>query len=106
MSANCAESRDGGNTSIPSCWGNGLGIPRLEALVSVSSCGGGRFTLRVRESRRPRAHRNVALPVRFFVSRRSTPALAIALLEVDRLGSAVKIDGRAEMAVADAPPSW
>src|SRR5215471_12270227 len=105
MSENCGQSRDGANTSIPNCCGNGLGIPRLAALVAVSNSGGGRLILRVRESLEPRANKNVALAVRFLVSRRSTPALAISLLEVPSFGSLAKIEGRiAEMGAAELPP--
>src|SRR5215467_13666041 len=104
MSANCDEIRAGENTNLPSCCGNGFGIPRLTALAGVSTSGGRRFTLRVRESLRPLAKRNVALAVRFFVSRRSTPALAIALLEVSRFGSAVKMEGLIDGMGARAPP--
>src|SRR5579859_2669137 len=105
MSANCVESRDGENTNIPSCCGKGSGMPRLGAFVGVSTSGGRRFALRVRESLRPRANKNVALAVRFLVSRCSTPALAISLLEVPRFGSAVKVDGWIEgIGVGEPPP--
>src|SRR4029077_20303541 len=96
MLANWDESRAGGNTSIPSCCGKGLGIPRLAAFSGVSRTGGGRVTLRGRKSLTPRANKNVALAVRLLVSSRSTPALVIALREVCKFGSAVKIDGRIE----------
>src|SRR5216684_7494120 len=106
MLSNWDESRAGGNTSVPSCCGKGLGIPKLAALSDVSRIGGGRFTLRVRESLTPRANKNVALAVRLLVSSRSTPALAIALREVCKFGSAVKIDGRIEgMGTTELPPS-
>src|SRR5215467_15201410 len=106
MSAKSDDSRDGENTSIPSCCGNGLGIPRLAALLGVSNSGGGRFTLRVRESLMPRANKKVALAVRFLPRRCSTPALAIALLEVVSAGSALKIDGRIEgLGAVELPPS-
>src|SRR5215472_16359453 len=107
MSANCDEIRAGENTNLPSCCGNGFGIPRLAALVGVSTSGGRRFTLRVRESLRPCANKNVTLAVRFFVIKRSTPTLAISLLEVARFGSAVKIEGCIEgMGADELPPSW
>src|SRR5215469_3152099 len=93
MSANCGESRVKENADIPSCCGYGFGIPRLAALLGVRTSGDGRFTLRVRESLIPRTNKNVALAMRFFVRRRSTPTLVVALLEVARFGSAVKMDG-------------
>src|SRR5215469_16617723 len=106
MSANCGEIRDAENTSSPSCCGNGWGIPRLVALLGVSNSGGGRFTLRVRESLIPRANKKVALAVRFLPRRCSTPALAIALLEVVSAGSALKIDGRIDgLGAVELPPS-
>src|SRR5215467_13245918 len=106
MSEICGENRGGENTNIPNCCANGLGIPSLASLVSVSTSGGSRFTSRVRESLEPRANKNVALAVRFLVSRRPTPALAISLLDVPSFGALIKIDGRiAEKGAAELPPS-
>src|SRR5438105_13468499 len=107
MLSNCDESRGGGNTSLPSCWGNGFGIPRATALPGVRTTGGRRFILWVRDSLTPRANKNVALAVRFLVIKRSAPAVAISLREVCKFGSAVEIDGRMNgMGRAAAPPSW
>src|SRR6516225_2643270 len=94
MSANCGESLSGEKTIRPSCCGKGSGIPRLVAFCGVSSKGGGRLTFTVRESLTPRANKKVAEAVRFRVSSLSAPTLAIALREVCRCGSEVKIDGR------------
>src|SRR4030081_2769237 len=106
MSLNWGRRRAGENIILPICWGNGLGIPRLDALTGVNTTGGSRFTLRVRESFTPRANKNVALKVRLFVIKRSAPAVAISLYEVRRFGSAVKTDGRIdELGVGVAPPS-
>ena len=62
--------------------------------------------MRVRDKFAPRANTKVALAVKLFVSRRSTLALAMALREVCRFGSAVKMEGRIEgKAVGELPPS-
>src|SRR4030081_3022331 len=105
MPSNLDENRACENTSLPSCWARGLGIPRLSALLGVSTTGDRRFVLRVRESLTPRANKNVALTVRFFVTKCSAPIVPISLREVCKFGSAVNMDGRIEgRAVTALPP--